>query len=139
MATTGVLTFEGWPGEEFRVRLSPVPLGAYLDFAERWGEASTFAKFRDELAEFERLAAPTWTVAGVERFVDLDMALVKAIVNGWLRVVGEVPPPLPAGSSGTERSPEPSTPTPAAASRSRRSSATRNSSMGSSEPTPATP
>ena len=115
MATTGVFTFEDYPDQEFRCRLSPVSMGAFFDFLDAWDAVQTITDMRSVIGTFVELAAPTWTT-GESAFMDLDQALIKAIVAAWIRAMREVPLPLPAGSSGIERSPEHSTPTLAAAS-----------------------
>lgn len=131
------LEWNEYPGDEITVRLSPVPLGRYLEFMERWQAPSTIAGFREEVDSFVELAAPTWTFPA-ERFLDLDLAIVKATINEWLAKVPEVPLPLPAGSSATEPSEERLTPSAAAASTSPSSSRTPRRSTPSSDATPVT-
>jgi len=105
--TIGVFTFEGYPGEEFRCRLS-VPLGQYLAFMVRWTNPAGFEEFQSMIEEFVALAEPTWTLPALT-FQGLDWALTKAIVNAWVAAVPEVPAPLLAESSVTARPREHST------------------------------
>lgn len=143
MATTGVLTFEEYPDDEFRVRLSPVSMGAWLDFSAEWGTAAPYAAFRKRIDRFVALAQPEWTRNApdlqVDAFTDLDYALVKGIVALWIERVNEVASPLPAGSFDTERSPERETPEPANRSARRRNSRERKGSTPSSAGIRATP
>ena len=130
MGTTAVFVFDEFPDGEVTVRLSPVSMRDYFDFLERWNADSTIGGFRAEIAHFAEIAQPTWTFPAAS-FEDLDYALVKAIVNAWVKRVPEVPVPLPLASSGTERSREPSTETPAAEASPRRSSRARSGSTPS--------
>ena len=115
MATTGVFTFEDYPEQEFRCRLSPVSMGAFFDFIDAWDAVQTITDMRAVIGTFVTLADPAWTT-GETAFMDLDQALIKAIVGAWIRAMREVPLPLPAASSGIERHREPSIETPAAGS-----------------------
>ncbi len=107
------LEFEDCPPVE--VTVSPVPMRAYFDFVESWTRDSTVEKFRAELAGWSKLAEPSPPIE------DLDWGHARAVVNGWITAVREVPLPLPVGPSGQRPSPGPSSAIPAGHRKPRRS------------------
>ena len=113
---TATLRFADYPGEEIVVRVAPIPMEDYfailVDFT-KFTRRGTAEQLMDLFGRFAELALESWTfpepadAKGIRR---RDVNLALAMIQQWLDEVGRVPLPLPVGSSGTEQSPEDSTP-----------------------------
>jgi hypothetical protein len=116
---TATLTFKEYPGEEFTVRVQPVPLEAFYDVdtaIEALQEKATAENYVG-LAE----ALGPYFEGGASGLRRLDPNLIFMIAILWRGEVRNVPLPLPqppsrGGSSRSPRSsrrksPEPSSPT----------------------------
>jgi hypothetical protein len=125
--------FAEFPDTPISAVVSPVPMGVYFDFLDRWLVTQPLAEYRESLETFQRIAQPDPPIA------ELDFNLGRALVNEWLAAVREVPLPLLGAPSEPEPSPEPSSATPARPSRSRQSSRGRRPTTRSSAGIPATP
>jgi len=115
------LVFDEYPDDEVVLRVSPIPMEDYFGVLEDWAKLrSDNADAAEMVALFGRfadLALVSWSFpepATAEGMKRRDVNLGLAMMGQWLEQVGRVPLPLPLGSSGSEPSPEDSTPPPAA-------------------------
>ena len=108
MGTIAELVFDEYPDDVISVRLSPIPMGTYLQIIRDMNGADTDAKWEAAMSRFAAAALVSWTFpepANWEGMQARDLALNKAIYNQWVERVGAVAPPLPRQSSSTGPSP----------------------------------
>ena len=129
---TAIIEYDEYDGLEVEVRVSPIPIGEYVEgikYVDELGDRLQELDDLTELADFvgrylvrSNLNTPTR---------EWPHTLLLSTALAWARVVGQVMPPLPRVSSGTARF--------LGASRNPSSSTTPTSSTPSSGDTPATP
>lgn len=99
-------TLEFDSGLKAEVVVSPVPLGPYLDLVgimedeERRRSSEGIRALAEGFAPF----IASWNLdapATPEGVMTVDFNVVLGLVIAWVRLVGEVPLPLPSPSSGT--------------------------------------
>lgn len=97
-----VIEFEECPEQEFRVRLSPVPLSAYESITDAF-----VAVVSSMLPENTRALGAAFAAVYDGDVAALDVNVFLALVREWLREVRTAPLPLRLRSSDGEPSVDP--------------------------------
>lgn len=111
----GVIEFEEYPDEWYRVRLSPVPLSRYRDVVAAYKAAGESGILADELVALLKVFIPvvdSWSheaEVSLDALLELDPNLLFALVGQWINGVRSVPLPLPRRSSDGAPSADPET------------------------------
>lgn len=99
---TATIEFDEYPGKSFTVRVSPVPMDAYLDINDRLAALHTGQDIRELVDKFASVALVDWE--GCEgdptpaNLLKQDFNLILALGGQWTRAVAEAPLPLPVTS-----------------------------------------